>query len=170
VLAIALVCSYLIALTLATAKARGSANPVAVTERASAVLVWLDAHPNVGSSRSRANVRGKFKAKVWWGLRMAGVAWLDRRTGDVDVESPFGCIHSNEGKWDDDADPHWGGIQMDRGFQATYGSDYIRAFNGLANVWPIWAQVVAGYRAYHGYHGYRPRGFGPWSTAGMCGL
>jgi len=104
---------------------------------------------------------------VWWGLRLAGVAWLYR--GDVSTHSPFGCIHSHEGNWSDSGDPHWGGLQMDRGFQSTYGSEYMRLW-GLSNDWPIWAQVVAGYRAYHGYHGYRARSYGPWSTAGACGL
>lgn len=160
-----------IAVFASTARSRTArANPVAVTERASAVLLWLQTHPKPGTPRSRARLEHRFKAKVWWALQLAGVAWLDRRTGDVDVHSPFGCIHSHEGNWRDVGDPHWGGIQEDRGFMRTYGEDYIAAYHGLANVWPIWAQVVSGYRAYHGYHGYGPRYFGPWSTAGTCGL
>lgn len=85
------------------------------------------------------------------------------------------CIHSHEGSWTDTGDPHWGGLQMDRGFMATYGTDYIRRFHGFANRWPIWAQMAAAERAYRGvdWRGSTwpgPRYFTPWSTAGMCGL
>jgi hypothetical protein len=168
VIPITLVTLYLLFLTLDTAIARGG--PVRMTERGSAVLVWLETHPKPGTPHSRAVVGNRFRALVWRGLRVAGVAWLDSRTGDVDPSSPFGCLHGHEGSWDDKDDPHWGGLQMDRGFMKTYASEFIHAFHGLADRWPIWAQVVAGYRAYHGYHGYGARHFHPWSTAGACGL
>jgi hypothetical protein len=165
---IALLSAYLLFLTLDTAIARGG--PVRMTERGSAVLVWLENHPKPGTPHSRAVVRNRFRALVWRGLRVAGVAWLDARTGDVDPSSPFGCIHQHEGPWKIHNPPYDGGLQEDHGFQATYGREY-RHLWGSAGHWPIWSQVVSGYRAYHGYHGYGARGFYPWpNTARYCGL
>jgi hypothetical protein len=80
--------------------------------------------------------------------------------------SAWNCIHRFEGSWRDSDDPYWGGLQMDRGFMRTYGSDMIRRFGGFANVWPIWAQMVVAERAHDS-----GRGFGPWpNTARSCGL
>lgn len=76
------------------------------------------------------------------------------------------CIHSYEGSWTDSGDPYWGGLQMDRGFMDTYGKDFQKRFHGLANVWPVWAQMAAAERAYSS-----GRGYGPWpNTARYCGL
>jgi hypothetical protein len=76
------------------------------------------------------------------------------------------CIHSYEGAWNDSGDPYWGGLQMDRGFMATYGSDMIRRYHGFANVWPPLAQMVVAERAFAS-----GRGFSPWpNTARYCGL
>jgi hypothetical protein len=158
------------------ARSEAARSPASITEKNSAVLLWLAGHPRPGNAHSRAVVTSRAKAKVWWGLRLAGVAWLDRRRGDVDPASPFGCVHSKEADWRDTGDPHWGGLQMDRGFMDTYATDYQRAFHGLANVWPIWAQVVAAYRAHRGvdWRGDTwpgPRGFTPWPNTGRaCGL
>jgi hypothetical protein len=175
--ALILVSAYLFLLALATATAKG-ASPVAMTERGSAVLVWLERHPKAGALklrnrrlRPRDVVEARFKTLVWRGLRLAGVAWLDYHIGDINPGSPFGCIHGNEANWRDAGDPHWGGLQMDGGFMDTYGADYQRAFHGLADRWPIWAQVNAAYRAYHGFAGYGARGYGPWPNTGRaCGL
>lgn len=88
----------------------------------------------------------------------------------INLDGAWNCIHSHEGSWTDSGDPYWGGLQMDRGFMSTYGSDYIRRW-GLANRWPVWAQKKAAERAYYGYNGYGGRGFWPWPhTAHMCGL
>jgi hypothetical protein len=98
------------------------------------------------------------KARVWHGLSLAG------------VYHPFMCIHSHEGAWNSNTgNGYWGGLQFDSGFMGTYGSEYISLW-GYAHRWPVWAQMVAGYRAYHGYHGYGARGFSPWGTRGLCGL
>lgn len=76
------------------------------------------------------------------------------------------CIHRYEGSWTDSDDPYWGGLQMNRGFMETYGSDMIARFHGYANVWPVWAQMVVAERAYAS-----GRGYGPWpNTARSCGL
>jgi hypothetical protein len=85
-----------------------------------------------------------------------GPAWL---------VSAFMCIHRGEGSWTDSVDPYWGGLQMDRQFMATYGSDMVRRYGGWANVWPPSAQIAVAIRAY------RSRGFFPWpTTARRCGL
>lgn len=76
------------------------------------------------------------------------------------------CIHSKEGAWNDTGDPYWGGLQMDRGFMRTYGSDMIRRHHGgLADTWTPREQMVAAERAR------RVRGYTPWpATARACGL
>lgn len=80
------------------------------------------------------------------------------------------CIHSHEGAWNDPGSPYWGGLQMDMGFQSTYGSEFLRRW-GTADHWPVWAQITAARRARDGYAGYGPRGYGPWpNTARECGL
>jgi hypothetical protein len=76
------------------------------------------------------------------------------------------CIHRYEGSWSDAGDPYWGGLQMDRSFMATYGSDMIRRYGGYANVWPPLQQMVVAERAHAA-----GRGFSPWpNTARYCGL
>jgi hypothetical protein len=81
------------------------------------------------------------------------------------------CIHEHEGAWDaNTGNGYYGGLQMDMGFQGTYGNEFMRRW-GTANNWPVWAQIVAAERAYHGYNGYDGRGFGPWpNTRRMCGV
>lgn len=76
----------------------------------------------------------------------------------------YECIHLREGSWSDRGLPYMGGLQMDSGFQRTYGAEFLAAW-GDAGRWPVWAQLLAAERAFHGYHGYRARGFGPWPTA-----
>lgn len=81
-------------------------------------------------------------------------------TGPVPI---WVCIHRNEAAWNDDADPYWGGLQMDRGFIATYGGDMVRKYGGrLADAWSPRDQMVVAWRAVVGYAGFGPRGYGPW--------
>jgi hypothetical protein len=81
------------------------------------------------------------------------------------------CIHKHEGAWNSNTgNGYYGGLQMDMGFQSTYGSEFMRKW-GTANNWPVWAQIKAAERAYHGYRGVGGRGFSPWpNTSRMCGL
>jgi len=156
--------SLLAFLILGAAAARAARSPIAMTERGASVLVWLETHPKPGTRRSRARLAAISKARIWGGLWLAGVAWRDRRTGDVSPSSPFGCIHGHEAGWHGDANPTYdGGLQMDRGFQGTYGAIFGRLW-GPADRWPIWAQLVTAYRAQ------RIRGYGPWPTRRYCGL
>lgn len=82
---------------------------------------------------------------------------------DVGSVPTWVCIHNHEGAWNDTGDPYWGGLQMDRGFMATYGPDFIRAHagegsggEGLADSWTPREQMVAAHRAW------LTRGYGPW--------
>ena len=84
----------------------------------------------------------------------------------VYLSSAFRCIHHYEGGWDSNTgNGYYGGLQMDLGFQRSYGSDYLTRW-GTADNWPVWAQVSAAVRAYRS-----GRGFWPWpNTARACGL
>jgi hypothetical protein len=88
------------------------------------------------------------------------------------------CIHHYEGSWDayNSAGPYYGGFQMDAGFMADYGPEYLRAY-GDARHWPVRAQLRASWRAYAGWTNpatgrrFAARGWNPWpNTARMCGL
>jgi hypothetical protein len=74
------------------------------------------------------------------------------------------CIHRYEGSWTDADEPYYGGLQMDREFQTTYGAGLLRA-KGTADHWtPLEQMWVA-------EHAYKTRGFWPWpNTARYCGL
>jgi len=74
------------------------------------------------------------------------------------------CIHRYEGSWTDSGSPYYGGLQMDIGFQETYGLTLYRA-KGTADHWTPLEQMWVAERAY------RTRGFWPWpNTARYCGL
>jgi hypothetical protein len=75
------------------------------------------------------------------------------------------CIHRFEGAWTDPNAPYYGGLQMDLGFQRTYGR-YLLARKGTANNWtPLEQMWVAEHALRAG------RGFYPWpNTARYCGL
>lgn len=82
----------------------------------------------------------------------------------------WACIHRGEGSWQDEGLPQMGGLQMDPGFQSTYGAEFLAAY-GDAGHWPVWAQLLAAERAFRGYHGFAGRGFTPWpNTSRACGL
>jgi len=79
--------------------------------------------------------------------------------------SAWMCIHHYEGAWNDPNPPFWGGLQMDSGFQATYGAFLLR-LKGTADHWTPLEQIwTAEYARRSG------RGFYPWpNTARYCGL
>lgn len=73
---------------------------------------------------------------------------------------PLLCIKHYEsdgsGGWSaNTGNGYYGGLQMDLGFQRSYGPEYLRKW-GTANEWPAWAQLNAGHRAV------RVRGYSPW--------
>jgi hypothetical protein len=76
----------------------------------------------------------------------------------------FLCIHHYEGSWTDSGSPYYGGLQMDLGFQATYGRRLLQT-KGTADHWTPLEQIWVAERAA------RSRGFYPWpNTARFCGL
>lgn len=79
--------------------------------------------------------------------------------------SAWMCIHHGEGAWNDPNPPFWGGLQMDSGFQATYGAFLLR-WKGTADHWAPLEQIwTAEFARASG------RGFYPWpNTARVCGL
>ena len=77
----------------------------------------------------------------------------------------WGCFHRYEGSWTDGGAPYYGGLQMDLGFQQSYGRAlYVR--KGTANHWSPLEQMWVAERALRA-----GRGFYPWpNTARYCGL
>jgi hypothetical protein len=76
----------------------------------------------------------------------------------------FLCIHHYEGSWTDTGEPYYGGLQMDRGFQQTYGAS-LYATKGTADHWSPIEQIWVAEKAL------KSRGFWPWpNTARDCGL
>lgn len=75
------------------------------------------------------------------------------------------CIHAGEGSWTaNTGNGFYGGLQMDYGFQQTYGPELLRS-KGTADHWSPLEQMWVAERAY------RSRGFYPWpNTARACGL
>ena len=75
------------------------------------------------------------------------------------------CIHRYEGAWTDTGTPYYGGLQMDLGFQRTYGPGLL-ARKGTADHWTPLEQMWVAERAVRA-----GRGFWPWpNTARMCGV
>lgn len=100
----------------------------------------------------------RWKARAFQ-ARRAFEAWF-RRTYEK-----WRCIHEHEGAWNaSTGNGYYGGLQMTRWFQQTYGPEFYRRF-GMADRWPVWAQLVAAERAWRECSCFRQ-----WGTAGMCGL
>lgn len=79
--------------------------------------------------------------------------------------SAFECIHQYEGSWTDPGSPYYGGLQMDLGFQSTYGG-YLLATKGTADNWTPLEQMWVAAKAVNS-----GRGFYPWpNSAHICGL
>jgi hypothetical protein len=75
------------------------------------------------------------------------------------------CIQRFEGSWTDGGGPFYGGLQMDLGFQRTYGLALLQR-KGTADRWTPLEQMWAAERAHRA-----GRGFYPWpNTARVCGL
>jgi hypothetical protein len=79
--------------------------------------------------------------------------------------SAFLCIHRYEAAWTDRGAPYYGGLQMDYGFMAHYGS-FLLHRKGTADRWTPIEQIWVAERAFRS-----GRGYYPWpSTARACGL
>jgi hypothetical protein len=103
----------------------------------------------------------KAKIAVW-----KQVAWHTRRRAqNPPHKRQWLCIHRFEGAWNDPNPPYYGGLQMDLGFQRTYGRQLL-ATKGTANHWTPLEQMWVAERAHRS-----GRGFYPWpNTARYCGL
>jgi hypothetical protein len=104
------------------------------------------------------------------GLRLLARTWRHRehaawwRATHPPHLQAWMCIHHYEGSWTDSGGPYWGGLQMDLGFQSTYGGWLLR-HKGTADHWSPLEQIWAAVRAAHS------RGFSPWpNTARSCGV
>jgi hypothetical protein len=74
------------------------------------------------------------------------------------------CIHHHEGSWTDTGAPYYGGLQMDRSFQQSYGG-WLYTRKGTADHWAPIEQIWVAEKAL------KSRGFWPWpNTARFCGL
>jgi hypothetical protein len=105
-----------------------------------------------------------------WQIKRAAEVWRKRsdeayrRAQKPPHLRQFLCIHRYEGSWTDSGDPFWGGLQMNRAFQQTYGG-YLFRKKGTADKWSPLEQIWAAEKAL------RSRGFYPWpNTARYCGL
>jgi hypothetical protein len=103
-------------------------------------------------------------------LRRLATAWRQRehavwlRASHPPELHAWLCIHHYEGSWTDSGGPYWGGLQMDLGFQETYGAWLLR-HKGTADHWSPLEQIWVAVRASH------TRGFSPWpNTAHYCGV
>lgn len=115
-----------------------------------------DAIPIVGRWRNLASRRAKqYRAY----LRSTGIP-----EGRPPHYGQWLCIHRFEAAWNDPNPPYYGGLQMDLGFQKSYGGKLLRA-KGTAEHWTPREQMWVAENAY------RTRGFYPWpNTARYCGL
>ena len=116
------------------------------------LLAVRSAQPSLARLRRLANAWRQREHAVW--LRANHPprlnAWL--------------CIHRYEGSWTDSGGPYWGGLQMDLGFQETYGR-WLLQHKGTADHWSPLEQIWVAVRAAHS------RGFSPWpNTAHYCGV
>jgi hypothetical protein len=127
-------------------------------------LAVINGGPVAGSKRrmpaahSLASLR--LLARTWRHRERA--AWW-RANHPPDLQA-WMCIHRYEGSWTDSGGPYWGGLQMDLGFQETYGGWLLR-HKGTADHWSPLEQIWVAVRAAHS------RGFSPWpNTARFCGV
>jgi hypothetical protein len=103
---------------------------------------------------------GRWVLKRW--QERAAETW--ERLRNPPHKTEWLCIHQYEGGWDDPNAPYWGGLQMDMGFQETYGA-YLLQTKGTADHWQPLEQMWVAEKAF------KTRGFTPWpNTAQSCGL
>jgi hypothetical protein len=119
-------------------------------------------------ARAQANAR---EAHYWKRHAHRYRGWVLRLRASLKampspVSAGLRCVHLGEGAWSaNTGNGYFGGLQMDRHFQATYGAPLLRRY-GSADRWPVEAQLAVGTIAV-----YSGRGFGPWpNTRRPCGL
>jgi hypothetical protein len=116
--------------------------------------------------------------RLTWGLRSSPrdpkgkvAAWkrvarkMRRTAQNPPHKAGWLCIQRYEGSWTDGGAPYYGGLQMDLGFQQTYGLALLRR-KGTADRWTPLEQMWVAERAHRA-----GLGFYPWpNTARSCGL
>jgi hypothetical protein len=101
------------------------------------------------------------RAAAQWRVRLARVHGEALHPPHLEQ---FLCIHRYEGSWTDTGAPYYGGLQMDVGFQQSYGG-WLYATKGTADHWSPLEQIWTAEKAL------KSRGFWPWpNTARDCGL
>jgi len=118
-------------------------------------------HAGHTAERSKSATYRRWVRDLW--LRRAYNAWKEAQ--NPPHESGWLCIHRYEGAWTDSGSPYYGGLQMDLGFQRTYGG-FLLYRKGTANRWSPLEQMWVAERAFRS-----GRGYYPWpNTARYCGL
>ncbi|HJQ51185.1 MAG TPA: hypothetical protein VJ838_11790 [Gaiellaceae bacterium] len=170
--------------TIATTTVTTESGAISARERARAVAHW-NRHIRsfrAGTRRWLTVIRGRPPASVrrllavryaqpsLARLRRLANAWRRRehavwlRANHPPRLNAWLCIHRYEGSWTDSGGPYWGGLQMDLGFQETYGR-WLLQHKGTADHWSPLEQIWVAVRASH------TRGFSPWpNTARYCGM
>ena len=110
--------------------------------------------------RARSLAYSLWVRDLWWKRAMHARA----QALNPPHKRQWQCIHHYEGPWTDPDAPYYGGLQMDRTFQAMYGAHLLHT-KGTADHWSPLEQMWVAERAY------KTRGFWPWpNTARACGL
>jgi hypothetical protein len=170
--------------TIATTTVTTESGAISARERARAVAHW-NRHIRsfrAGTRRWLTVIRGRPPASAprllavrsaqpsLARLRRLANAWRQRehavwlRANHPPRLNAWLCIHRYEGSWTDSGGPYWGGLQMDLGFQETYGR-WLLQHKGTADHWSPLEQIWVAVRASH------TRGFSPWpNTAHYCGM
>ena len=118
--------------------------------------------PSSRATLSDPSIRFKLWVRDTWRRRAHRVL---RQAVRPPHKSAWLCIHHYEGAWTDPSPPYYGGLQMDLGFQRTYGRELLRR-KGTANHWTPLEQMWVAERAHRS-----GRGYYPWpNTARYCGL
>lgn len=120
--------------------------------------------PLTTTSYAEREASGDFR--LWmsdlWKRRAAAARFRARRPPHLGA---WRCIHRHEGRWRDPDPPYYGGLQMDLGFQRTYGLRLLRR-KGTADRWTPLEQMWVAEKAFRA-----GRGFHPWPvSARRCGL
>ena len=124
-------------------------------------VMGVPATPTSGVALSELGPRDARSALARWQHRATSIR---RQAQHPPHLTAFMCIHHYEGSWTDTGAPFWGGLQMNYGFQAAYGS-YLLRTKGTADHWTPLEQIWTAEKAL------RSRGFWPWpNTARYCGL
>ena len=129
-------------------------------------LSKLTRHPRPSVSRTRADfdslLRYRLSLRDAWRIRAERARFRAHHPPHL---AEWRCIHRWEGSWTDPNSPYYGGLQMDIGFQQTYGPRLLRR-KGTANHWAPYEQMWVAERALEA-----GRGFHPWPVAARwCGL